>query len=102
MRGTLSGPLMDTPTGSKIPADQALRLGLGHARDVSTIEGKVAVAVLENDALPQERGDQFAAHMGFEPYVLATANHDRWFRISSSPRAASKPDARQTRCPTAS
>ena len=44
------------------------------------IEG--AVEVLEIDALPQERGDRFVAHTGFDPRALATPY--RWFR--SSPR----------------
>jgi hypothetical protein len=32
------------------------------------------------DALPQERGDRFVAHTGFDPRALATPY--RWFRIS--------------------
>ena len=32
------------------------------------------------NALPQERGDRFVAHTGFDPRVLATPY--RWFRIS--------------------
>jgi hypothetical protein len=32
------------------------------------------------DALPQERGDRFAARTGFDPRALATPY--RWFRIS--------------------
>ena len=36
--------------------------------------------VLEIDALPQERGDQFVAHTGFDPRALATPY--RWFRLS--------------------
>jgi hypothetical protein len=42
------------------------------------IEGDVEV--LEMGALPQERGDQFAARTGFDPRPLATPY--RWFRIS--------------------
>lgn len=34
------------------------------------IEGKVAV--LEIDALPQERGARFVAHTGFDPRAPAT------------------------------
>jgi hypothetical protein len=34
---------------------------------------------LEIDALPQQRGDRFAARTGFDPRALATP--DRWFRI---------------------
>ena len=38
------------------------------------------VEVLGIDALPQERGDRFVAHTGFDPRALATPYH--WFRIS--------------------
>jgi hypothetical protein len=38
------------------------------------------VEVLEIDALPQQRGDRFAARAGFDPRARATP--DRWFRIS--------------------
>ncbi len=55
-------------------------MGLGHTRDVSTIEGEAEV--LEIDALPQERGDRFTARTGFDPRALTTPNHYRWFRIS--------------------
>ena len=68
----------DSPTGRNLAATWAVRLGLGHTRDVSMIEGEVEV--LEIDALPQERGDRFAAHTGFDPRALATPY--RWFRIS--------------------
>jgi len=56
----------------------AVRLGLGHIRDVSMIEGEAEV--LGIDALPQERGDRFAARTGFGPRALAAPY--RWFRIS--------------------
>jgi hypothetical protein len=36
------------------------------------IEGEVEV--LEIEALPQQRGDRFAAHTGFDPRALS--NHD--------------------------
>jgi hypothetical protein len=68
----------DSPTGRNLAATRAVRLGLGHTRDVSMIEGEVEV--LEIDALPQERGDRFVAHTGFDPRALATPY--RWFRIS--------------------
>jgi hypothetical protein len=42
------------------------------------IDGEVEV--LEIDALPQERGDRFAARTGFDPRKLGTPY--RWFRIS--------------------
>ena len=45
---------------------------------MSMIEGEVEV--LEIDALPQQRGDRFAARAGFDPRALATPY--RWFRIS--------------------
>ncbi|MDQ3763714.1 MAG: pyridoxamine 5'-phosphate oxidase family protein [Actinomycetota bacterium] len=74
--------LMATPTGSptgrNLAATRAVRLGLGHTRDVSMIEGEVEV--LKIDALPQERGDRFVAHTGFDPRAPATPY--RWFRIS--------------------
>jgi hypothetical protein len=44
----------DSPTGRNLAATRAVRLGLGHTRDVSMIDGEVEV--LEIDALPQERG----------------------------------------------
>jgi len=54
---------------------------------VPDIEAKLAevtaageVEVLEIDALPQERGDRFAARTGFDPRALVTPY--RWFRIS--------------------
>jgi Pyridoxamine 5'-phosphate oxidase len=68
----------DSPTGRSLAATRAVRLGLGHTRDVSMIDGEVEV--LEIDALPQQRGDRFAAHTGFDPRALATPY--RWFRIS--------------------
>ena len=68
----------DSPTGRNLAATRVARLGLGHTRDVSMIEGDVEV--LEIDALPQERGDRFAAQTGFDPRALATPY--RWFRIS--------------------
>jgi hypothetical protein len=67
----------DSPTGRNLAAARAVRLGLGHTRDVTMIEG--VVDVLEIDALPQERGDRFAAHTGFDPRLLATPY--RWFRV---------------------
>ena len=66
-----------SPTGRNLAATRTVRLGLGHTRDVSMIDG--AVEVLELDALPQQRADQFVAHTGFDPRTLATPV--RWFRI---------------------
>jgi len=68
----------DSPTGRNLAATRAVRLGLGHTRDVSMIEGEVEV--LEMDALAQERSDRFVARTGFDPRALATPY--RWFRIS--------------------
>jgi hypothetical protein len=68
----------DSPTARNLTATGVVRLGLGPTRDVCMIEGKVEV--LEIAALPQERGDRFAAHTGFDPRKLATPY--RWFRIS--------------------
>jgi hypothetical protein len=68
----------DSPTGRNLAATRAVRLGLGHTRDVSMIVGEVEV--LEIDALPRERGDRFARRSGFDPRTLATPY--RWFRIS--------------------
>jgi hypothetical protein len=68
----------DTPTGRNLAATRAVRLGLGDTRDVCMIEGEVEV--LEIDALPRQRGDQFAARTGFDPRALTTPY--RWFRIS--------------------
>jgi hypothetical protein len=67
-----------SPTGRNLATSRTVRLGLGHTRDVSMIEGEVEV--LELDALPPELGDRFAAQTEFDPRVLATPY--RWFRIS--------------------
>ncbi len=69
----------DSPSGRNLATTRTVRLGLGHTRDVSMIEGEVEV--LEIDALPQERGNRFAARTGFDPRAPATPY--RWFRISS-------------------
>ena len=68
----------DSPTGRNLAATRTARLALGLTRDVSMIEGEVEV--LEIEALPQERGDRFAAHAGFDPRAQDTPY--RWFRIS--------------------
>ena len=68
----------DSPTGRNLAATRAARLGLGRTRDVSMIDGEVEV--LEIGALPQQRGDRFAARTGFDPRAEATPY--RWFRIS--------------------
>jgi hypothetical protein len=68
----------NSPTGRNLAAMRTVRVGLGHTRDVSMIDGEVEV--LEIDALPQERVDRFAARTGFDPRAPATPY--RWFRIS--------------------
>jgi Pyridoxamine 5'-phosphate oxidase len=68
----------DSPTGRNLAATRTVRLGLGHTRDVSMIEGEVEV--LEIDALPRESGNRFTARTGIDPRALATLY--RWFRIS--------------------
>ncbi len=70
----------DSPTGRNLAATRAVRLGLGHTRDVSMIEGEVEV--LEIDALPHERGDRFVAHTGFERNISEV-------KLSHTPRATS-------------
>lgn len=68
----------DSPTGRNLATTPAVRLGLGHTRDVSMIDGDVDV--LDIDALPRERGDRFAERTGFDP--RAPAGPYRWFRIT--------------------
>jgi hypothetical protein len=67
----------DSLSGRNLAATRAVRLG--HTSDVSVIDGEV-VEVLKIDALPQQRGDRFAARTGFDPRALDTPY--RWFRIS--------------------
>ena len=67
----------DSPTGRNLAASRAVRLALGHTRDVSVIDGEVEV--LEIDALAQELSDGFVARTGFDP--RAEAAPYRWFRI---------------------
>ncbi|MGH8909335.1 MAG: pyridoxamine 5'-phosphate oxidase family protein [Egibacteraceae bacterium] len=68
----------DSPTGRNLAATRAVRLGLGHTRDVSMIEGEVGI--LEIDALPRQRGDRFVARTGLGPRAPATPY--RWLGIS--------------------
>ena len=67
----------DSPTGRNLAVTRTVRLGLGHTRDVTMIDGEVEV--LEIDALAQGRGDRFAARTGFDP--RAEVMPYRWFRI---------------------
>jgi hypothetical protein len=68
----------DSSTGRNLSAGRAVRLGLGPASDVSTIEGDVEV--LDLDALAHERVDRYVARTGFDPRASATPY--RWYRIS--------------------
>ncbi|WP_405855834.1 pyridoxamine 5'-phosphate oxidase family protein [Streptomyces sp. NBC_00090] len=68
----------NSPTGRNLAATRLARLGLGHTRDVSMIDGDVEV--LEIEALPRDRGDRFAERTGFDPRTLTTPY--RWFRIT--------------------
>src|ERR1019366_3308668 len=58
----LGAPPTNSPTRRSLAATRAVRLGLGHTRDVSMIDGEVEV--LEIDALPQQRADRFTARTG--------------------------------------
>lgn len=91
---------MDSPTGRNLAATRTVRLGLGHTRDVSVIEGEVEV--LGIDALPAAAGDRFVARpastlpqalnfvrAGETPLRGPPRNAG-----SASPRAASRPGTR--------
>jgi hypothetical protein len=67
-----------SPTGRNLAATRAVRLALGHTRDVTMIDGDVEV--LEIDALPRELGDRFAARTGFDPRAEETQY--RWYRVT--------------------
>src|SRR5688572_29244085 len=68
----------NSPTGKNLAGSGAVRLALGHTRDVCMIEGDAQF--LEIDALPSEQGDRFADRSGFDPRELTTSY--RWFRIT--------------------
>ena len=61
----------DSPTGRNLAATRTVWLGPGHTRDVSMIEGEVEV--LEIDALAQQAGDRFAAHLLRPALVICPA-----------------------------
>ena len=67
----------NSPTGRNLASTGTVRLGLGHTRDVSMVDGDVEV--VEIDALPQEQGDRFAEPLGFDPREEGATY--RWFRI---------------------
>ncbi len=69
--GGIDPALSVVATGMNLAATRTVRLGMGHTRDVPMIEGEVEV--LEIDGLPQQRGDRFVAHTGFDPRALAAA-----------------------------
>jgi hypothetical protein len=64
--------------GRNLAATRTVRLGLGHTRDVSMMQGEVEV--LEIATPPQQPDDWFVARTGFSARALATPY--RWFRIS--------------------
>jgi hypothetical protein len=68
----------DSPTGRNLAATRTVRLGLGHTRDVTMIDGDVEV--LELDAIHPAQGDRFATRTGFDPRELTTPYC--WFRIT--------------------
>jgi hypothetical protein len=67
-----------SPTGRNLAGTRVARLGIGPTRDVTMVDG--TVAVLEMHDLPRERGDRFAERTGFDPRTLTTPY--RWFRIT--------------------
>jgi hypothetical protein len=68
----------NSTTGGNLAATRMVRLGLGHTRDVSMIDGEVEV--FDADALSPESRDRFAARTGWEPGAEDTPHS--WFRIS--------------------
>jgi hypothetical protein len=68
----------NSPTGKNLAATKTVKLGLGHTRDVTMIEGDVQT--LEMTELPLEQGDRFAQRTGFDPRELTTPY--RWFRVT--------------------
>ena len=86
-----------SPTGRNLATTRTVRLGLGHTRDVSMIEGEVEI--LEIDALPQQRRDRFAARTGFDPRALAPS---RWHPRRSPRPASPRCPARASRPPASS
>ena len=68
----------DSPTGRNLRATRAVRLALGHTRDVCMIDG--VAEVLEIDALPDADADRFAARSGFDPRDERAPY--LWFRIT--------------------
>jgi nitroimidazol reductase NimA-like FMN-containing flavoprotein (pyridoxamine 5'-phosphate oxidase superfamily) len=64
------------PTSRNIRANGMVRLGVGPTRDVVLIEG--TARELAADEVPDEEGDAFAVHTGFDPRDLSSFV---WFRI---------------------
>jgi hypothetical protein len=69
---------MNSPTARNLAATRAVRLGLGHTRDVSMIDGDVEV--FDDDALPQDLRDGFVGRTGWDPGGEAAPY--RWFLVS--------------------
>ncbi len=67
-----------TPTARNLAATGRVRLGLGHTRDVTIIEGEVEV--IEINALGPERAERFAARTRFDPRTEPLPYH--YFRIT--------------------
>ncbi|MFW5418844.1 pyridoxamine 5'-phosphate oxidase family protein [Nocardiopsis sp. CNT-189] len=68
----------DSPTGRNMAATRAARVGLGHTRDVTMVEG--GVEVIGMGELPKDRADRFAERAGFDPRAGEGAY--LWFRIT--------------------
>jgi hypothetical protein len=68
----------DSPTARNLSATRVVRLGLGHTRDVSVIEGEVEV--IELGALGEGRAQRFVARAGWDPRTEAAPYS--WFSIA--------------------
>jgi hypothetical protein len=86
---------MDSPTGRNLAASRAVRLGLGHTRDVSMIDGEVEVLEMTRCRRSWVTGSPRAP-------ASTRARRPRRTAGSASFRAASRPGVRRTSCPTAS
>ncbi len=70
--------LPDSVTGKNLASTRTARLGLGHTRDVTVIEGDVEVLAI--DELPSEPADRFAERTGFDPRT--EPDPYVWFRVT--------------------
>ncbi|HZD66778.1 MAG TPA: pyridoxamine 5'-phosphate oxidase family protein [Acidimicrobiales bacterium] len=73
----LVATLADSPTGRNLAATRAVRLGLGHTRDASVIDGDVEI--IESDELAEDTAARFVARASWDPGKEAAPY--RWFRI---------------------